>query len=89
LPTDILASHGLSPEGAVAAPHTPHVQAAVRHLAREAQPLLGPGRLPRAGRAAALVAEFAKRDLRRLPWVTRRGLGDRLAVIRAWLTGRL
>jgi 15-cis-phytoene synthase len=89
LPADILASHGLSPEGAIAAPHSPQVQGAVRHLARAAQPLLRDGRLPPEARAAALVAAFAKRDLHRLPRVTRRGLGDRLAVIRTWLTGRL
>ena len=89
LPADVLARHGLSPGAAVAAPQNPQLQTAIRQLAREAQPLLRVGRLPSEARPAALVAAFAKRDLRRLPGVTRRGLGDRVAVIRTWLTGRL
>ncbi len=88
LPADILAAEGLSPEQAAGLPESPRVQAAMKRLARTGLELLHPVSLPRSARPAALVAVLAKRDLRRIPRVTRRGLGDRLAVMEAWLTGR-
>jgi phytoene synthase len=55
-------------------------------LADEARRLLG-ARVPRAALAAALPAAFVRRDLAR-GGLAARGLGDRLAVIKAALTGR-
>jgi phytoene synthase len=56
-------------------------------LADEARRLLD-AKPPRAGLPAALPAAFVRRDLAR-GGVAARGLGDRLAVIRAAATGRL
>ncbi len=88
LPADVLARHGLSVEGAIAAPLDPPALAAMRDLAHEAQGWLGPRAvgLPRAARAAELPAVLARRDLARPPPLpARRGLADRLAVVRAAL----
>jgi phytoene synthase len=93
LPQDVLAAHGLVPEGVILNPADPAVQPALRDLAQEGRRLLAQGRglrLPRAAIAAALPAVLARRDLRRgLPSPGPRGLGDRLAVTLAGLTGRL
>jgi phytoene synthase len=92
LPADVLAAHGLSPEGVVLQPDTPHLRPVLLELAREGRALLaaGPRRLPRSVVAAALPAVLARRDLRRVPLPARpRGLGDRFAVMRAGLTGAL
>ncbi len=87
LPADVLAAHRLSPEavtcGADPAP-------AIRALAREGEGLLRPLRLSRATVAAALPAVLARRDLARLPFPPGpRGIGDKLAVLRAALRGRV
>ncbi|MBV8613201.1 MAG: squalene/phytoene synthase family protein [Acetobacteraceae bacterium] len=91
LPADVLAQHGLSVEAAIAAPLDAPALAAMRELAREAQGWLGPRDTtpPRAFRAAALPAVFARRDLARAPPLPERhGIGDQLAVVRAALLGR-
>jgi 15-cis-phytoene synthase len=88
LPMDILAEHGLSPEAVIARPDVPLV---LRQLANTATGWLsGPATVPRIAIAAALPAVLARRDLRRMPYAPpERGLGDRLAVIVAGLTGRI
>ena len=95
LPGDVLATHGLTPEAAIASPGSAAVRAVVAALAQAG---LGqaagvrPG-VPRGAIAAALPLVLARRDLRRqargraVPAV--RGLADRLAVIGAGLTGRV
>jgi 15-cis-phytoene synthase len=87
LPADVLARHGLSVEAAISAPLAAPELAAMRDLAREAAAWLGPvPRLPRHARAAALPMVLARRDLARAaPLPLRRGLADRLAVVRAAL----
>jgi 15-cis-phytoene synthase len=88
LPADALAAHGLSPEQVIRAPSS--ARAAVNQLAKEAIALLQPMRLPRQTVAATLSAVLARRDLLRAPvFSTHRGLGDRLAVTIAGLTGRI
>ena len=57
-------------------------------LAEKARELLAARRPPRVALAAALPAAYARRDLARTQDVPR-GLGDRLAVLRAALTGRV
>jgi phytoene synthase len=91
LPPDLLAAHGLSPEAAMAAPGAPQLLPVLGELAREARSLLRTAEaVPRSAVAAALPAVLARRDLGRWPKVDRpRGLGDRLAVTWAGLTGRV
>jgi len=92
LPEDLLAEHGLSPEAVIAAPTSAPVRAAIRQLARTGQEFLAAGRglrLSRQAIAAALPAALARRDLHRLPMIHQRGITDRLAVLRAWVVGRL
>lgn len=96
LPVEVLARHGTTLHEAMAVPDSAPVRAAVRELAEagvnEAEALrLRLRSLPRHYRAAALPFVLARRDLARLargwdmPWP--RGLGDRLAVVRAGLLG--
>lgn len=90
LPTDVLAAHGLVPEGVT--PGTPETKAVVAALAQEGHSWLadaGRARIPAAWRAAALPAVLARRDLRRPGEAAPRGLGDRLAVLTAGMTGWL
>jgi phytoene synthase len=93
LPADLLAGQGLSPEAAMAVPDSAPVRAVLARLAEEGRRFLADGRrvrVPRAAVAAALPAVLARRDLRRWPGVQApRGLGDRLAVMVAGLTGRV
>jgi phytoene synthase len=88
LPADVLAQHGLSPEAVIAHPDNRDV---LRQLADEARAWLRAApRIHRHAIAAALPAVLARRDLRRVAQAPRqRGLGDRLAVIVAGLTGRI
>ena len=93
LPLDVLAAHGLSPEAVIAAPTSEPVTRASATLAAEGQRLLEQARgtrIPRPAIAAALPAVLARRDLARPvpqnPW---RGIGDRVAVVRAGLAGRI
>ena len=91
LPEDVLGQYGLTHDQVVAAPTAVPVQAVVRQLAGFGLDMLGrPRRVPRHAIAAALPAVLARRDLRRSPaFVGQRGLGDRLAVTLAGLTGRI
>ncbi len=93
LPADVLAAHGLRPEGVVLNPADPALPAALRDLARAGESLLDGAsrlRLPRSAIAAALPAVLARRDLRRgVPPPGPRRFGDRLAVTLAGITGRL
>jgi phytoene synthase len=93
LPEDVLAAHGLVPEGVVLNPADPALCPALRLLAAEGRRLLEAGRglrLPRRALAAGLPAVLARRDLSRsIPGAGPRGLPDRLAVTLAGLIGRL
>lgn len=92
LPADLLAEQGLSPEAAVAEPDAAPLRNVLQRLASEGRSLLaaGPRRVRRGAVAAALPAVLARRDLARLPTASGpRGLGDRLAVTAAGLTGRI
>jgi len=95
LPEDVLAAHQLSPGHVIQNPKAiGPVRAA---LAAEGLRLLraGGGWMPRASIAAALPSVLARRDLRRMAKpegeapIGRRGLGDKLAVVRAGLIGRV
>jgi len=87
LPSDVLAAHGLSVE-AVCSGAAPYP--AMAELARSAADFLRPVRVERAAIPAALPAVLARRDLARLHLPPApRGLGDKLAVTWAGLTGRL
>lgn len=92
LPRDLLASHALSPEGFIQAPAAASANAALAEAAEVGRALLAEAttvRPPRTAIAAALPAVLARRDLDRWPDVSLpRGLGDRLAVTLAALTGR-
>ena len=92
LPLDVLAAHGLSPETVIAAPTSQPVLRAVATLASQGRSLLEQARgarIPRSAIAAALPAVFARRDFARRSLYAPRGLGDRLAVVRAALAGRI
>ncbi len=93
LPQDLLAEHGLVPEGVVLNPADPALRPVLQALAAEGRAMLHEGaglRLPRGAIAAALPAVLARRDLRRgIPAPGPRGFGDRLAVTLAGITGRL
>lgn len=93
LPADLLASHGLSPEAAIAAPNGEPMRPVIDSLRDQARDFLDENRrarIPRAAIAAALPAVLARRDLaRRGETPLERGLGDRLAVTLAGFTGRI
>ena len=92
LPLDVLDAHGLTAEAVIAQPDAPALLPVLRDLAADGLDCLAMGRgpLPRPYRAAALPAVLARRDLARIGRVVHpRGLGDRLAVIRAGLGGAM
>ena len=91
LPADVLAAHGLSPEAVISEPEIPVLAAVLRELAREGADLLAHApRPPRVAIPAVLPAVLARRDLARVPApAIPRGLGDRLAVVWAAVTGRV
>ncbi len=87
LPADVLAQHQLSPEAVIARPDIGDVLQQLADAVREW--LRVSPRVQRHAIAAALPAIFARRDLRHVTQAAgQRGLGDRLAVIMAGLTGR-
>lgn len=92
LPLDLLGGHGLSAEAVIARPADPRLRPVLAELAAEGQGLLreGAGAVPRAIIAAALPAVLARRDLRhpQAPAAPRGG-GDKLAVLAAYLSGRV
>ena len=95
LPRDAMTSAGFTPEQALAEPANPALGAMCAGLAGEMLAMPRPGRtlrgVGRAGRAAVLPLVLARRDLARIaraaPLAAERGLGDRLAVMRAGFTG--
>ena len=88
LPTDALAAHHLSPQQVIANPEA--ARGAVVQLAAEGLMLLRHRRLSRHVVAAGLPGVLARRDLRRAPqFPPVRGIGDRMAVVWAGLTGRV
>ena len=91
LPGDVLAEHGLTREQVIANPIAAPIEPVICFLARQGLALLDrPVRLPRGVVAAALPAVLARRDLRQAPaFAVYRGLGDRMAVMRAGLRGRV
>ena len=92
LPLDALGAHGLTPEALIARPDSSSLRPLLSDLAGEGRRLLGEGdgAVPRAVIAAALPSVLARRDLRRPgPATGPRGLGDKLAVVAAYLAGRV
>lgn len=91
LPQDVLGAHGLTIHDITAAKGADRLAPALAELAAEAGSILAEeaGPLPRPFIAAALPAVLARRDLRRAVPPPHRGLGDRLAVLRAWARGRI
>jgi phytoene synthase len=93
LPRDLLARHGLSPEAFLDDPGSASARAAQHDIVREGQTLLlaaAETQVPRIALAAALPAVLSRRDLARWPTIEMpRGLGDRLAVIFAGMSGRI
>ena len=92
LPEDVLGRYGLTPEAVIERQAQPRVLQVQAELAAQGLQLLRRGRatrLPRTCLAAALPAVLARRDLRRPDRSGPRGLGDRLALTLAGLTGRL
>ncbi len=94
LPADLLAAHGLSAAAVTADPHRPELPSLRARLAAEAVSWLGEARrsrLPRAALPAALPAVLAARDLGRPDEETARprGLGARLAMLAAAVSGRV
>ncbi len=90
LPVASLTEHGLSIETAIADPGGPALRPVLAALAQHARPWLAARRsVPREALAAALPAVLARRDLRRPGDSHPRGLGDRLAVTIAALSGRI
>ncbi|WP_376091170.1 phytoene/squalene synthase family protein [Roseomonas sp. CCTCC AB2023176] len=100
LPADEVTAAGLATEGAVD-PASPAVRRIGGDLAGDALRRLSDASaglrvLPRTAFAAALPGALARRDLRRIAapgWAptpaAARGLGDRLAVVRAWALRRM
>jgi phytoene synthase len=92
LPRDLLARHQLSPEAFIHDPGSAEARSALADVVREGQALLVQAAtvaVPKAAVAAALPAVLARRDLARWPSVAMpRGLGDRLAVTFAAVSGR-
>jgi phytoene synthase len=91
LPADALAEAGLGAEAVVADPAVPALDAVLARLAAEGRAALpAPRRWGRAAVAAALPLVLARRDLARPTAAPGpRGLADRLAVVRAGLSGRV
>ncbi len=91
LPQDVLGAHGLTVHDVMAGKGEPALRGALAELAADGRALLAQagGSLPRGAIAAALPAVLARRDLARAEPVAERGLGDRLAVLRAWVLGRV
>jgi phytoene synthase len=93
LPADVLGAQGLTVQAAIARPDAPAVHEAMRALVPEVERWraeAAAARVPRGAVAAVLPAVLARRDLRRIGAAPRpRGLGDRLAVLRAGLRGRV
>lgn len=91
LPHDLLAGHGLTPEGFIQQPGSAAARAVLAEVAREGRAMLEKAeRAPRAAVAAALPAVLALRDFARWPDVALpRRLGDRLAVVAAGLRGQV
>jgi phytoene synthase len=91
LPADILAEHGLTPEGLISEPSAMAVRAVTQRLAHEGLMLLMERtRLPRRAIAAGLPAVLARRDLRRASALPpQRGIADRLAVTLAGIAARV
>lgn len=91
LPQDVLGAHGLTIHDVIAGKGAAQLPDVLAELAAEGRALLSRagGAVPRGAIAAALPAVLARRDLARRAPVEARGLGDRLAVLRAWLLGRV
>ena len=91
LPQDLLGEHGLTVHDLMAGHGADRLPAVLAELAAQGRALLNQAgdRLPRGVIAAALPAVLARRDLARAEPVQARGLGDRLAVLRAWALGRV
>jgi phytoene synthase len=92
LPLDLLGANGLTAEAVIARPDDARLGPVLDALSSWGHALLreAGGPVPRSLIAAALPAVLARRDLRR-PGIglSGRGIGDRLAVLAAFLAGRV
>ena len=92
LPTDLLGAHGLTADAVVARPDDARLAPVIATLAGQGRALLreAGGRFPRPALAAALPAVLARRDFARIGQpAAPRGLGDKAAVLAAFLTARV
>ena len=92
LPLDLLGAQGLNAEAVIARPQDARLRPVRAAIVAWGRGLLGDARgtLPRVVIAAALPAVLARRDLRRAaPSEGPRGIGDRAAVLVAFLAGRV
>lgn len=94
LPEDVLSAAGLSGDAVILQPDTPAIADVRRVLIGEGREMLKAGRVPDGAIAAGLPAVLARRDLDRLdvggPLPAKaRGIGDKLAVLLAALSGRV
>ena len=94
LPEDVLAAAGLVAEGVILRPEMPQLSEVRTVLIGEGRKMLGAGRVPAGAIAAALPAVFGRRDLNRLAALRTlpphgRGIGDKLAVLVAAVSGRV
>jgi phytoene synthase len=92
LPQDLLARHGLTAEAVIASPDAARLRPVLLDLAGHGRALLRAhaGALPRPLLAAALPAVLAGRDYARIGRPAGgRGLADRMAVLAAFLAGRV
>lgn len=91
LPQSVLAAHGTDPHAVIAGRAGAALAAALGELAETGRALLTlhQGAVPRPVLTAALPAVLARRDLRHPGRLAPRGLGDRLAVLMAAISGRV
>ena len=94
LPEDVLEAAGLSAEAVILCPDAPVLGEVRKILVAEGRKMLGGGSVPPGAVAAVLPAVLARRDLDRLAASGRlpprgRGIGDKLAVLVAAMTGRV
>ena len=95
VPAALLAENGLTQDAAIATPDHPAMLHSLATLVREGQAfLVGNRTVPKPLITAALPATLARRDFMR--WLRRpgtvvlqRGIGDKMSVLRAAVTGRL
>lgn len=91
LPADVLAGAGLSAAEIIARPDLPALRPVLENLAATGRAWLteAGGKLPRPALSAVLTAATARADLRHPGQTRPHGLGARLVLLRAAITGRV